>query len=97
MIPERRSPCSPAPGWAPALGRLRGFSPDSLRDRINDSASKVVVTSDGGWRRGSVVPLKANTDEALREAPSVAKVVVVRRTGNDVAMAPGATSGGTTS
>ena len=42
-----------------------GFSPDSLRDRIEDSQSKVVVTADGGWRRGKVVPLKANTDAAL--------------------------------
>lgn len=42
-----------------------GFSADSLRERINDSGSKVVVTADGGWRRGSIVPLKAATDAAL--------------------------------
>ncbi len=66
-----------------------GFSPDALRDRMNDSASKVLITADGGWRRGSVVPLKANSDEALREAPSVERVLVVRRTGQPVAMASG--------
>jgi acetyl-CoA synthetase len=58
-----------------------GFSPDSLRERINDSKSKVVVTADGGWRRGHVVPLKANTDEAVQGCPTVEHVVVVRRIG----------------
>lgn len=66
-----------------------GFSSDSLRDRINDSKSKVVVTADGGWRRGQVVPLKANTDEALRETPTVEKVVVLKRIGQDVPMQAG--------
>jgi acetyl-CoA synthetase len=58
-----------------------GFSPDSLRDRLNDAEAKVLVTADGGWRRGSVVHLKANADVALAEAPSVEHVVVVRRVG----------------
>jgi acetyl-CoA synthetase len=58
-----------------------GFSPDSLRERINDSGSKVVVTADGGWRRGHVIPLKQNTDEAIEGCPSVENVVVVRRIG----------------
>ena len=58
-----------------------GFSPESLRDRINDSEAKVLITSDGGYRRGNVIPLKRNVDEALEGAPSVEKVVVVRRTG----------------
>ena len=58
-----------------------GFSPDSLRDRINDSEAKVLITSDGGYRRGNVLPLKRNADESLVGAPSVEKVVVVRRTG----------------
>ena len=66
-----------------------GFSPDSLRDRINDSASKVLVTADGGWRRGTIVPLKANADEALAGTPGVERVVVLKRTGNDVAMKSG--------
>ncbi len=60
-----------------------GFSSDSLRDRINDAEAKVLVTADGGYRRGSVVPLKANADEALRECPSIQHVVTVRRTGGE--------------
>ena len=58
-----------------------GFSAEALRDRINDSEAKVLITSDGGYRRGAVVPLKRTADESLREAPSVESVVVVRRTG----------------
>jgi acetyl-CoA synthetase len=60
-----------------------GFSADSLRDRINDAQAKVLVTSDGGYRRGQVVPMKANADEALRECPSIEHVVTVRRTGGE--------------
>ncbi|MFN8579583.1 MAG: acetate--CoA ligase [Gemmatimonadaceae bacterium] len=56
-----------------------GFSPESLRDRMNDAEAKVVVTADGGYRRGQVIPLKRNTDKALEEAPSVQHVVVVQR------------------
>jgi len=56
-----------------------GFSPDSLRDRINDSACKVLITADGGYRRGQVVALKANADTALEATPSIEKVVVVQR------------------
>jgi acetyl-CoA synthetase len=56
-----------------------GFSPESLRDRMNDAQAKVLVTSDGGYRRGQVVPLKRNTDKALEGAPSVKHVVVVQR------------------
>jgi acetyl-CoA synthetase len=66
-----------------------GFSPDSLSDRINDAQAKVLITSDGGWRRGQVVPLKANADVALADTPSIEHVVVVRRTENDVHMEPG--------
>ena len=66
-----------------------GFSPDSLRDRMNDSKSRVLITADGGWRRGTIVPLKANSDEALAGSPSIEKVVVLRRTGNDVPMKAG--------
>jgi acetyl-CoA synthetase len=58
-----------------------GFSPDALRERINDSGSVLVITADGGWRRGQVVPLKKNVDEALVGAPSVRSVIVVRRVG----------------
>ena len=58
-----------------------GFSAEALRDRINDSEAKVLITADGGFRRGSAVPLKRNADEALLGTPSVEKTVVVRRTG----------------
>ena len=61
-----------------------GFSAESLRDRINDQEAKVLVTADGGWRRGNVVPLKRIADEALAETPSIDSVVVVRRTGLSV-------------
>jgi acetyl-CoA synthetase len=58
-----------------------GFSPDALRDRINDAESKVLITADGGWRRGAVVTLKENADTAVAAAPSIEHVVVARRTG----------------
>ena len=58
-----------------------GFSSESLRDRINDSEAKVLITADGGYRRGRVVPLKENADEAVKGAPTTEKVIVVRRTG----------------
>jgi len=56
-----------------------GFSADSLRDRINDAQCNVLVTGDGGWRRGSIVPLKRIADEALQGTPSIKNVVVVKR------------------
>ncbi|HWP02297.1 MAG TPA: acetate--CoA ligase [Gemmatimonadaceae bacterium] len=56
-----------------------GFSPESLRDRMNDAAAKVVITADGAYRRGQVIPLKRNTDKALEQVPSVRHVVVVQR------------------
>jgi acetyl-CoA synthetase len=58
-----------------------GFSPESLADRNNDAEAKVLITADGGWRRGGVVPLKANADEALERSPTIENVVVVRRGG----------------
>ncbi len=61
-----------------------GFSPGSLRDRIIDCDSHVVITSDEGVRGGKTVPLKKNTDEALAECPDVHTVIVFERTGNDV-------------
>jgi len=59
-----------------------GFSAEALRERINDAKAKVVVTCDGAWRRGSIVPLKASVDEALRGTPTIQSVVVVRRIGD---------------
>ncbi len=59
-----------------------GFSPESLSDRNNDAAAKVLITADGGWRRGAVVPLKANADEALAKSPTIEHVIVVARGGS---------------
>ncbi len=56
-----------------------GFSPESLRDRINDAEAKVLITADGGYRRGTVVPLKRNSDKAIEECPTIEHVVVVQR------------------
>jgi len=56
-----------------------GFSAESLRDRINDSQCVLLVTADGGYRRGNVVPLKRTADEALRDTPSIKNVIVVQR------------------
>jgi acetyl-CoA synthetase len=56
-----------------------GFSSESLRDRINDSECVLLVTADGGYRRGQIVPLKQMADDALKETPSIKNVVVVRR------------------
>jgi len=61
-----------------------GFSPDSLRDRINDAEARLLITCDGGYRGGNVVPLKEMADTALAETPSIEKVLMVRRTGGDV-------------
>ena len=59
-----------------------GFSAESLRDRINDAQSKLVITADGSYRRGQIVPLKRNVDAALEDCPCVEKVVMVRRIGD---------------
>jgi len=58
-----------------------GFSAEALRERMNDAGAKVVITSDGGWRKGAAVPLKANVDQALSEMTTVEKVIVAQRTG----------------
>ena len=65
-----------------------GFSAQSLRDRINDCGAKLLITANQGVRGGRLVPLKANADQALRESPSVEKVIVVKRTPNTVDMTP---------
>ena len=78
-----------------------GFSPESLRDRINDAQAKVLITADGGYRRGQVVPLKRNADEALEDTPdrSSTCVVVQRRGAAMATRSPdarrAATTGGT--
>jgi len=62
-----------------------GFAAEALRDRIIDAEAKVLITADGAWRRGQIVPLKKNADDAVAETPSIEHVVVVRRTEQDVA------------
>ncbi|MEX0990937.1 MAG: acetate--CoA ligase [Actinomycetota bacterium] len=66
-----------------------GFSAESLKDRINDAEAKVLITADGGYRRGSIVPLKESADEALAECPTIEHVVTVRRTGGEHAFTSG--------
>lgn len=66
-----------------------GFSPEALRDRINDSDCKVLITSDEGVRGGRPIPLKANSDAACLNTPSIDKVIVVNRTGGDINMQEG--------
>jgi acetyl-CoA synthetase len=66
-----------------------GFSAEAVRDRMNDATASVVITADGGYRRGAIVPLKANVDASLTGCPSVRHVVVVRRTGETVPMHAG--------
>jgi len=61
-----------------------GFSSEAVRDRMNDAEAKLIITADGGYRRGQVVPLKVNVDGALKGAKTVQHVVVVRRTGAPV-------------
>lgn len=61
-----------------------GFSPEALRDRINDFGSKILITADGYYRSGRIVPNKVNADEALKDCPEVEKVIVVKRLGIDV-------------
>jgi acetyl-CoA synthetase len=66
-----------------------GFSANALVDRITDAQATTVITADGGWRRGAVVPLKQAVDEALADTPSVKSVVVLDRTHSDVTMVEG--------
>jgi acetyl-CoA synthetase len=60
-----------------------GFSAEALKDRINDAEARVLITADGGYRRGQDVPLKRNADEAVQACPSIERVITVRRTGGD--------------
>ncbi|HUG08697.1 MAG TPA: acetate--CoA ligase [Acidimicrobiia bacterium] len=61
-----------------------GFSSDALSSRILDADARIVITQDGAWRGGNVVPLKENTDEALKSTPGIEHAIVVRRTDHDV-------------
>ena len=66
-----------------------GFSSQALADRINDAEAKVLITADGGYRRGEVFPLKPQADEAVSSTPTIEHVVVVKRGGNAVTMREG--------
>ena len=66
-----------------------GFSPDALRDRINDSECKALITADEGVRGGRPIPLKANSDKACENTPSIETMFVVRRTGTGIPMQDG--------
>ncbi len=59
-----------------------GFSPEALKDRINDSESKVLVTADGANRRGKVLPMRGAAEDALKDCPSIEKTIIVERTGS---------------
>jgi acetyl-CoA synthetase len=66
-----------------------GFSSEAIADRNNDASAKLVITADGGWRRGGKLALKGNVDAALAKSPTVKHCIVVKRTGDDVAMQQG--------
>ena len=66
-----------------------GFAPPAIVDRVRDADSRVIITCDGAWRRGQVVPLKRNVDEACTNLPAVRHVLVLRRTNSEVRMTPG--------
>jgi len=66
-----------------------GFSSEAIKDRVNDCQARVIITADGGWRRGKIVELKASVDRAVPATPSVEHVIVLKRTGQDVTMAEG--------
>jgi acetyl-CoA synthetase len=66
-----------------------GFAAEAIRDRVNDAQAKLIITQDGAWRRGQVVPLKDNVDKALAHCPSVKHTIVLRRCDNDISMQPG--------
>jgi acetyl-CoA synthetase len=66
-----------------------GFSPDALAGRIQDCDSNLIITSDEGMRGGKAIPLKANTDAAMDQCPSIQHCVVVNRTGGDINFTPG--------
>jgi acetyl-CoA synthetase len=70
---------------APHVVVFGGFSADSLAERLRSTEAKVLITQDEGWRKGSRVPLKANADNAVADTPSVESVVVLRRTGAQIA------------
>jgi acetyl-CoA synthetase len=61
-----------------------GFSSQSIIDRVNDAESRIIITADGGYRRGKIIPLKKIVDGAIKQTPTVEKVIVVKRTHKDI-------------
>lgn len=74
---------------APHCVIFGGFSSEAIAERCNDAQAKILITADGGWRRGTQIALKKNVDAALEKAPVVEHVVVLQRTGQDIAMRAG--------
>jgi acetyl-CoA synthetase len=66
-----------------------GFSSEAIKDRVNDCQARLIITADGGWRRGRIIELKASVDRALPNTPSVEHVIVLKRSGNEIAMTAG--------
>lgn len=66
-----------------------GFASEAILDRLEDSGATTIITADGGWRRGKIVPLKSTVDEALKKYPKVKNIFVVSRTGNEIPLTPG--------
>jgi acetyl-CoA synthetase len=66
-----------------------GFSSEAIKDRVNDCQAKLIITADGGWRRGKIIDLKVNVDRALAGTPSVQQVIVLKRTGQPITMTAG--------
>ncbi len=65
-----------------------GFSADALKERIQDAQAKLLITADGGWRKGKIIPLKDTADQAVSACPTIQHVIVVKRTANDVPIKP---------
>ena len=84
------SPCWPAPASARCTASSSAASrAEAVADRNNDAKAKLIITADGGWRRGKVVPLKQNVDAALEKSPTVEKCIVFNRCNQQVDMKPG--------
>jgi acetyl-CoA synthetase len=66
-----------------------GFSSEAIKDRVNDCKARIIITADGGWRRGKIIELKSSVDRALAGTPSVERVIVLKRTGQEVSMTAG--------
>jgi acetyl-CoA synthetase len=66
-----------------------GFSAEAIKDRVNDCQAKLIITADGGWRRGRIIELKSGVDRAVPSTPSVQHVIVLKRCGNAVNMTEG--------